>query len=175
MKKLIISIILLTSFNSYAVPTTIIVSRHAEKAAGDNPDLTKDGKKRAKALTELKHLFKITQVYSSDTKRTIATAEPIAKEMNLIVNTSFGATQYESMMTDISKNHSGTTVMVVGHSDTIPGFLNYLTKSNLYKEIDSTDYSNLFIIQYEAPGKAVVHRYREVVDDDKLSLEPRGN
>lgn len=159
--------------NSFAVPTTLILSRHAEKGVGDNPDLTKEGKIRAKALTKLKHLYSISQVYSTNTKRTVATAEPIAKEMNLKVNTTFGGKQFEDILADIAKNHAGRTVLVVGHSDTVPEFLNFLTKSKAFKELDINDYTNLFVIQYESPGQAQIHRYRQIVADDKLTLESR--
>lgn len=177
MKKLIVTLFMtaasLASSMAFAVPTTLILSRHAEKGSGENPELTKEGKDRAKALTKLKHLYTIAQVYSTSAKRTVATAEPIAKEMNLKVNTAFSGKQFKEMLSDISKNHAGKTVMVVGHSDTVPDILNHLTKSDLYKEIDITDYSNLFIIQFDGAGPAQVHRYRQVVGDDKLTLEPR--
>lgn len=170
---ILILLVSLFSFAALATPTTLILSRHAEKGPGDNPDLTKEGKDRAKALTKLTHLYNIVQVYSSNTRRTVATAEPIAKEMNLQVNTTFKANQFESMVADIAKKFAGKTVMVVGHSDTVPEFLNYLTKSKSFKEIEISDYSNLFVVQYEAAGHAQVHRYLEVLNGDKLTLEPR--
>jgi len=65
--------------------TTIYLVRHAEKQTTGNgsmmisdPDLTEDGRLRAKALADTLAGKKITAVYATQYKRTQQTAEPTA-------------------------------------------------------------------------------------------------
>ena len=177
MKFLFLTAALLLSVSAFATPTTIILSRHAEKQKGDNPELTDEGKKRAKTLKELAHVYDFAGVYSSDTKRTVGTAKPLAEEVNLKVNTTFAPDNFKGMTDDIVAKYAGKTVLVVGHSNTIPGFLNYLTGSKIYKDFDDNDFSNLFVVQYDGPGKAIVQRFNQRANEEskKLILDPRSN
>ena len=58
--------------------TTIYLVRHAEKQAGDNPDLTVVGRARADILSRELQDAGLTEVWSTDTIRTIETAKPTA-------------------------------------------------------------------------------------------------
>lgn len=163
----------LLSTTTFATPVTIILTRHAEKKTDKDPELTNEGKKRAETLTKLKNVFNITHIYSSDTKRTIATVKPLAKDLDLKVDTSFEPKDYAGMVADITSKYAGQTVVVAGHSNTIPGFVNFLMGDTKQTEINEKDYTNLFIIQYDGPGKAQVLRFNQEAKGDKLSLAPR--
>lgn len=41
----------------------------------------------------------------------------------------------------------GKTILVVGHSNTIPMFVNKLLKNNKYQQIDHDNYGNLYIVE----------------------------
>jgi 2,3-bisphosphoglycerate-dependent phosphoglycerate mutase len=49
--------------------------------------------------------------------------------------------------------HGGGTVLVVGHSNTIPGIVNFLTGKNEYKNFEETEYGNLIIVTVFEKGK----------------------
>ena len=61
----------------------IYLVRHAEKAAGDDPDLTVVGRARADILANELKQAGLTAIYSTDTRRTRQTALPIAKATGL--------------------------------------------------------------------------------------------
>lgn len=174
MKSIYIALaILVASTSAFATPVTIILTRHGEKKTEKDPDLTSEGKKRAETLTKLKNVFNITHIYSSDTKRTVATVKPLANDLDLKVDTTFDPKNYAGMVADMTSKYAGQTVVVSGHSNTIPGFVNYLMGDTKQSDIGEKDFTNLFIIQYDGPGKSQVLRFNQEAKGDKLSLAPR--
>ena len=67
--------------------TTYYLIRHAEKDRSDsanrNPDLNPEGKKRAEKWAEVLKDIELDAVYSTDYKRTIQTAMPVADSKEL--------------------------------------------------------------------------------------------
>lgn len=127
--------------------TTILLMRHAEKLKGEDPNLSSEGLKRARFLSKYLNKYNITGVYSSRYKRTKQTAEPIAKKLGLKVNSSIGPTDYKKLLKDILNKHKGKSVLVVGHSNTIPGFVSFLKPGGKTQKIKGGDFSSLFTLQ----------------------------
>jgi alpha-ribazole phosphatase len=77
------------------MPDTIYLIRHAEPASDgirrylgqSDPDLSAEGIKQANSLAQIMQKHQLSAVYSSDLKRTLHTAEPIAGKFNLTVKT----------------------------------------------------------------------------------------
>ncbi len=121
--------------------------RHAEKDRSKegikNPHLTNIGLARAQSWANtLKHI-PFDAVYSTDYFRTKETAQPIAdnKRLEIII--------YNPKNLDIKnfkEETKGKTVLIVGHSNTTPMFVNKLLDKQKYKQIDDTNNSNLYII-----------------------------
>jgi len=135
--------------------TTFILSRHAEK--GDDgtkdPDLTPAGYERAQALRRLLSRASIDAVYSTAFKRTRNTVLPLAQEKSLTI------LEYEPAKTEeIDKmlaKYPGGTVVICGHSNTIPSVINYLTGRDEYKNFADSDYGNLIVVTIVEKGKLV--------------------
>jgi len=78
-----------------ACTRTFYIVRHAEKAMADgndammskDPPLTEPGKERAEALKEIVKTKKIGYVFSTNTNRAQATAEPVRTYFNLVTET----------------------------------------------------------------------------------------
>jgi predicted enzyme related to lactoylglutathione lyase/broad specificity phosphatase PhoE len=127
------------------VITTVYLVRHAEKKtnSGKDPALTDQGEFRANFLANMFDKVQIDAVYSTDTIRTRDTAEPTAKSQGREVRI------YDARNVDYAgflENNHGTTVLVVGHSNTIPGFVNGLLGKQKYTELDESEYDNLFVV-----------------------------
>ena len=135
-----------TPAKSSELKTRIILTRHAEKQKGKDPSLTEAGLKRAKALSQLAECFEISGIYSSDFKRTKQTVGPLAKKLELEINSSISPVNYQEMKESILENHKGNTVVVAGHSNTVPDFINFLLDGNVLDQIDESDFSNLFVV-----------------------------
>jgi 2,3-bisphosphoglycerate-dependent phosphoglycerate mutase len=158
MKRLFVLIIFISAasacFSQNAI-TTFILVRHAEKMAdgSKDPELSEAGKKRAEALAVLLAQTKLDAIYSTKFKRTEMTATPLAKALSLPIQNYDGAKMEE--IDAILQKHAGGTVLVVGHSNTTPAIVNYLTGKSEYKNFDDSDYGNLVIVSVTEKGKQV--------------------
>lgn len=153
-KNLFCTILIVFVFNNVNVyagdtaqvdTTTIYLVRHTEKELnGDkNPKLTEQGKQRAEFWAKVLSKVDIDVVYSTDTIRTRDTAKPTAKSKDkvIIIYDARGIDYVEFLKSNLNK-----TVLVVGHSNTTPGFVNALIGEELYQDLDESNYSSLFIV-----------------------------
>ncbi len=158
MKRLFLLIICVgaisSCFSQNAI-TTFILVRHAEKMAdgSKDPELSEAGKKRSEALASLLAQTKVHAIYSTKFKRTEMTAAPFAKTSSLPIQNYDGAKMEE--IDAMLQKHAGGTVLVVGHSNTTPAIINYLTGKSDYKNFDDSDYGNLVIVSVIEKGKQV--------------------
>ena len=85
----------------------------------------------------------ISKIYSTNYKRTLNTIKPLALE-NGLEALIYSASDIE--YNDFIKSNIGETILIVGHSNTIPGFVNKLINDNYYDQIEDTNNSNLYIV-----------------------------
>jgi broad specificity phosphatase PhoE len=158
MKKtfVLVSLILFSAINLFAqtdpVITTFILVRHAEKATGgDDPDLKPEGHERAKHLVSVLKNTSLGAVYSTRYNRTKNTVGPVAREKGLEVQVyeSLKANELDALVT----KHAGQTVLIGGHSNTIPQIANLLLGKEEFKNFEDTAYGNLLIISVVERGK----------------------
>ena len=86
----------------------------------------------------------IDAIYVTDFLRTNKTAEPLARALGkeLIVLPKGDA---QELVQRLAANHAGQTVLLVGHTDTIPGLVKALGHPADIK-IDAQDYGNVFVV-----------------------------
>ena len=127
--------------------TEVYLIRHAEKDRTDplnkNPHLNENGKERSLLWNEYFKNNKIDAIYSTNYNRTIETILPISisKGIKPIIYSPSNI-NYDSFL----KKGNGKTILVVGHSNTIPGFVNNLIEEDYYDQIDDLNNSNLYIV-----------------------------
>jgi 2,3-bisphosphoglycerate-dependent phosphoglycerate mutase len=133
--------------------TTFLLIRHAEK--GDDgtkdPDLTEAGKQRSIQLVEMLKNQTIDAIYSTRFKRTQNTVAPLAESRKLKVST-YEASKPEDIDAILSQ-HKGGTVIICGHSNSIPWTTNYLVGKEQYKDFEDKDYKNLVVVNVVERGK----------------------
>ncbi|MCK6617625.1 MAG: histidine phosphatase family protein [Cyclobacteriaceae bacterium] len=137
-------------------PTTFILLRHAEKdmkQSTNDPDLSEAGKKRAQRLASMLIKTPVTAIYSSDYKRTRQTVEPLAQQKGLIIK-SYIPNKDEDVDRILAENIGGT-VVVAGHSNTIPQFVNYLLGEAKYHTFEDGEYGNLLVVSLIRRGEGV--------------------
>jgi broad specificity phosphatase PhoE len=146
-------------------PTTIILVRHGEKAAepANDPPLSPAGEARALALVDAVRSAGITAIYSTPWKRTQSTVAPIAAKLGIPVTTfdvrpgekSYG----ELYAAELLAKHRGGTVLVAGHSNTVPGILTGLGITDA-PTITDAEYDHLFVVTIPESGPPRVVRAR---------------
>ena len=133
---------------------TYYLIRHADKDtssnAGDDPELTAQGKARAQNWAEVLKNVSFDKVYSTDFIRTRETAEPIATDNSLEIELYDPTDLYNQ---DFISQTEGKTVLVVGHSNTTAAFVNKILGEDRFSEIDESNYGNLYIVNV-IDGKA---------------------
>ena len=136
--------------------TTFLLLRHAETSgAGSNPSLSAAGTARADELRRMLGPLSISAIYATNFNRTMQTVQPVAGEKGLTIQ------QYDPFapipLIDQSLNaFPKGVVLIVGHSNTVPAFLNAMTGTNTYADLPETEYDNLFIVHVTARGEATV-------------------
>jgi broad specificity phosphatase PhoE len=127
--------------------TTYYFIRHAEKdrsnAENKNPNLTKLGIARAENWSVVFENVPFDFIYSTKYNRTIQTAEPTAKKQQLEIQY-YSPNQLYS--TDFQQQTKHKTVLIVGHSNTTPQFVNDILGEQKYPEIEDDNNSNLYIL-----------------------------
>lgn len=148
MKTVISFLFLLCVFaaGAAAQEKTILLVRHAEKAdSSADTELSQQGKDRAQRLVKKIGKFRPGAFYSTNFKRTRDTIAPLAAKRKKEIQT-YDARQAQALIDQIMK---GTTkrVVVSGHSNTIPGLANLIAKKELFKNLDDSEYSVIWLIQ----------------------------
>jgi len=136
--------------------TTVILVRHAEKAAepADDPPLTAAGEARARDLWNAIKDAGASAIITTQYARTRATAQPTATALHLTpeVVRGGGATHPKDVA-DAVRKHAGHTVLVVGHSNTIPAIIEALGAPRP-RAICDPEYDHLYIVTIAPNGKA---------------------
>jgi len=129
---------------------TIILIRHAERESGSmasatDPPLSAAGIDRAQRVAKRIGKFHPGVIYSTNYKRTRDTVEPLAKKRGKTVEIYDPANAKDlaaKMLASKTKRF-----VVVGHSNTIPPLANLLTGKDLFKNLQETEYSVIYVIR----------------------------
>lgn len=141
-------------------PVTAIIVRHAEKAAepADDPPLTDDGQRRAALLARLAGSSGASSVYATQYLRTQQTVGPLAAELGLTIQQR-DAGDVDGLVQQILAENKGQTVVIAGHSNTVPMLVEKLT-GNPVPAIEETEYDNLYVVSAWALGEGTALRLR---------------
>lgn len=127
--------------------TTYYLIRHAEKdrsnPSNQNPDLSEKGEKRAENYVLYFKDIPLDAIYSTDVNRTQQTVEAVAEGHNLTTQIYEPGKLYSDTFLAETK---GKSILIVGHSNTIPQLVNKLVEENKYSDIDDNDNSKMFIV-----------------------------
>ena len=138
-----------------AAQSTIFLVRHAEKAGGEDPDLTETGRARAESLATALKDAGITAIYTSEVKRTQQTAAPLSKALHL-EPTMIAAKDRDALVAKLQS--SSGNALVVGHSNTIPEIIKALGIAAPITIADN-DYDNLFVVVLEEKPRLIRLHY----------------
>lgn len=127
-------------------PTTVILVRHAEKdmSQPSNP-LSPAGEARAQKLVHVAGSSGITTIYTSNALRAKQTAQPLANSMG-ITPVEIDPMEIQDFVDGIM-SHKGETILVVGHSNTVPLIIQEIGVVNP-PPISEETYDNLFIVSF---------------------------
>lgn len=128
--------------------STYYFIRHAEKDRSNpddvDPELNQSGLGRAMHWAEILQEVDLNAIYTTDYQRTSMTAAPTAVKKDLTV-------QYydpdEINIEQFKTNNFGNNVLIVGHSNSTPNFVNKMIGEEKYDPMNDYDNGSLFIVQ----------------------------
>ncbi len=136
--------------------TTVLITRHAEKADGEDPALSPTGVARARALARLLSEAGVDAIYVTQYRRTHQTAAPLAQTLGLAVR-EVEARAVAQLARRVRDEHRGQVVLVVGHSNTVPAMVEALGAPPV-GTIGEDEYGTLFVVTIDGAGRASVMR-----------------
>ena len=136
--------------HSQAGPTTVIVVRHAEKSSANpadrDPELDAAGQARAQALAAAIRGAGVDAVITTQFKRTRMTAQVLVDSLKLTPEVvAAGGPNHVQEVAAAVRKHAGHTVLVVGHSNTVPAIIAALGGPRLADLCDS-QYADMFVL-----------------------------
>ena len=133
---------------------TFILVRHAEKATTPpkDPPLTDAGQQRARRLAESLQGTRLDAIYSSAYQRTRQTATPVAQAQRLSV-IDYTPDDAAAFAATLRATHPRGTVLVVGHSNTLPPLARALCACDV-ADMDETIYGIRYTVRFDADGRA---------------------
>lgn len=149
---------LLSARSAAAQPSTVILVRHAERGTvpANDPALSEAGSARALALKEALAGAGVTAVVTTHLQRTVLTARPLADSLGITpVMVRAGSplqAHLDSVAATVRRHPAGSVVLVVGHSNTIPGIVAALGGPRL-PDLCDTQYASLFVLSWGGTGE----------------------
>jgi broad specificity phosphatase PhoE len=159
------------------VQTTIVVVRHAEKQAeGADPELTQAGEARADSLAGLLRDAPVSAVLVTQYRRTVLTAAPVieghAPETVRLPVSSDEIQEHADLIRDrILADYAGATVLVVGHSNTVPAIVESFGPWTV-EALSESDYDRLFVINHRPETRSSLIRARYGAPSPQPSESP---
>lgn len=155
LRRYALTVLLLAGLSPLAQAATIILVRHADRNGGMAPDvsLSRSGEVRARELARVLKDSKIGAIFTTEVRRTQQTAEPVATEFHLqrIV---IPAKDTEALVSRLQALPDDETVLVVGHSNTIPLLVERL--GGAVPAMSDTEYDRLLVVVTGKSGKPVI-------------------
>lgn len=135
--------------------TTIYLVRHAEKLTDDpankDPILAENGEKRAIDLAKVLKKTAIYNIYSTNYKRTMATALPLAQKLKKDIKI-YDLKQLNIEAQAILKDNKGKNALIVGHSNTVLEMIEALGGEKPIESISDQEYDYLFQLNILVDG-----------------------
>lgn len=134
--------------------TTYYFIRHAEKVRTDpkdqDPHLNAAGKNRAKNWAVYFENIPLDEIFETQYKRTHQTISYIAKRKDIIPKVYDADSIYSE---EFLKETNGKTILIVGHSNTIPYLVNKLIEKEKFTEMEDSDNATLFKVTIDSKGR----------------------
>ncbi len=136
--------------------TTYFLIRHAEKMRDnpkeEDPNLSPKGFERAKKWVAYFENTKINKLYVTKYVRTQQTVEPLAEQKSLEM-TIYNPNDFD-LKTFLAET-KGENIVIAGHSNTIPEFVNSLIGEEKFQDMADNDNSTLFVVTINGSDKKV--------------------
>lgn len=140
-----------------SAPVEFVIVRHAEKASDDprDPTLSAAGLARAQRLAASLAARPLSAVYATGYRRTRETAAAAAAAHGLAVTVYDAGQDARTFAAALMKRHAGGTVLVVGHSNTVPAIAAALCGCTV-APLGEDDFDRRLSVRFDRGGRATL-------------------
>ncbi|WP_299536463.1 histidine phosphatase family protein [Ulvibacterium sp.] len=135
------------SYSDYGISTFYFI-RHAEKDRSNpdnvDPELTQKGLGRAMHWAEILDDVTLDAIYTTDYERATMTAAPTSVKQDIVVEY---YVPEEINIEQFKADNLNKKVLIVGHSNTTPQFVNLMIGEDKYSPMDDYDNGSMYIVQ----------------------------
>ena len=132
--------------------TTYYFVRHAEKDTtnpeNEDPQLSEKGIRRANYLASYFSDKELDLFYSTDYSRTIQTLIPTVQQFEGEIQ-NYDGKKDTLFNKSFWENTYGKDVLVIGHSNTSPRFVNEILSENKYENLNEMNYDEFFKVEID--------------------------
>jgi phosphohistidine phosphatase SixA len=165
---LVLSISMPAQQKESEAPTVVIIIRHAEKESqGADPGLSAAGVARTEALIDALAGADVSALYATEYARTRQTLQPLANRLGrMVIGYPIGELtpdQYAAALAvEILATFKGKTVVVAGHSNTVPHIVRALGVRPV-AAIGENEFDRMYIVVIPSSGqpRVIATRYGE--------------
>ena len=136
---------------------TFVLVRHAEKGTDDahDPSLNDAGRARADRLARLLTDEPLTAAYATAYRRTQQTARPAADGHGIVVTTYDAKMAEAAFASQLRAAHARGTVLIVGHSNSVPGIVAALS-GTVVEAMQDDQFDRIYRVSIGPDGKATL-------------------
>jgi broad specificity phosphatase PhoE len=171
---------LATCGSAAAQPRQVLIIRHAEKPDDNSIHLSPDGQKRAEALQRLfekstdrpdpypRPGFLFATKESAHSNRPVETVTPLAKALNLDIDTRFGNDDFADLAGELrtKPRYAGATVLVCWHHGTIPELATKLGAVGVPDRWKDSVFDRVWVITYRDGEATLTSRHQALMPGD---------
>ena len=141
---------------------TFVIVRHAEKAAdgSEDPPVAPAGVERARALARRLAAAPVVAAYATPFRRTQLTAQPAAGLHGVHVTLYDPARPATEFAASLRRRYEHGTVLVVGHSNTVPAIAAALCGCAVAPLAES-DYDAIYVVRMRPDGTGSLEAGRQ--------------
>lgn len=159
LRRLVLSAVLTVcaAGTALAQSSTVILVRHAEKVDDSaDPMLNDAGNARAQALADALAQAGVTAILTTQYERTRRTAAPLGERLGIapIVVAAAGRSHVDDVAARVRELGRGT-ILVVGHSNTVPAIVRALGGPDI-GEIADSSYDDMFVLTIDENGARLI-------------------
>jgi broad specificity phosphatase PhoE len=130
--------------------TIVYVIRHAEKTSDTerDPDLSDRGRARAESLAVQLRDSGVNMIITSDLRRTIQTAAPLARARNIkpiVIPIETSIETHVDRIANEVRRHTGATILIVAHNNTVGKIVEKLGGEK-FGDLCTDEFSNMIIL-----------------------------
>lgn len=159
LRRLALAVVLTLSAagGALAQTSTVIVVRHAEKVDDSaDPLLSEAGNARAQALADALEHAGVTAIITTQYERTRRTGGPLGERIGVtpVVVAASGRNHVQDVAAKVRELAPGT-IVVVGHSNTVPAIVRALGGPDVGQLADS-EYDDMFVLTLSEDGARLI-------------------